>query len=161
MRQSSLLDPPQDPQHPPDTRAVHKTIYKDKEDHTQQPGGPLLHKAARMINERPLRTRSDRAGIICLEYPKFILVARRYIYRGIVSVHATIIQYCLDHKKIIIMYIDEDGQFYKLDPNNIKLNTTAVNNRGGYSEQLMMNFPISIGEVLPKKDQAQLTLEKK
>jgi len=152
QQQRSLLDPPQDPQNPPDTRDLHKRTYQDHDKHNKFPGGPLLHKAAMMINEQSLRTRSDRSGIICLEYQKFILVARRYIYKDIVSIHETIVQYCIDYDKKIVMYIDEGEQLYLLEPVDIQQKTTAKNNRGGYAEQQMMNFPIDIGELLNKKD---------
>jgi hypothetical protein len=149
--QRSLLDPPQDPQDPPDTRVLHKHIYQDNDSHKEYPGGPLLYKAARKLKEPPITSRRDRFGIICLVYKKFVLVARRYIYRDIVSIHSTIVNYCKTSDKIIIMYIDSIDEFYLLQPNDIINNLIAVNNRGGYQEQSMMNFPIIIGKIIDKE----------
>lgn len=149
--QRSLLDPPQDPQDPPDTRVLHKRVYQDNDSHKKYPGGPLLYKAAKMLKEPPLRTRRDRFGIICLEYNKYVLVARRYIYRDIVSIHSTIVNYCKSCEKFIVMYIDSVDEFYLLYTDDIIDNLIAVNNRGGYEEQSMMNIPIKIGKLIDKE----------
>lgn len=145
----SLLDPPQSPKDPRDTREVHK--YRDN----------LLFKAAERINGRALRTRRDKIGIICLEYPTFILVARRYVYQGIVSVHRTIVHYARDNLKKIVMYVDTENGFFVFDPTQI-LSTSTPNTRGYSESEVMENFPFKIGvRIEEKKKEVVLNWEKK
>jgi hypothetical protein len=147
--QRSLLDPPQSPQDPKDTREVHK--YRDN----------LLFKAAERINGRALRNRRDKIGIICLEYPSFILVARRYVYQGIVSVHRTIINYARDNWKKIVMYVDETNSFFVFDPDEILAESTQ-NKRGPSESEIMENFSFDLGVKLSEnKEETKLRWEKK
>lgn len=145
----SLLDPPQSPSDPRDTREVHK--YRDN----------LLFKAAERINGRALRTRRDKIGIICLEYQSFILVARRYVYQGVVSVHRTVVYYARDNLKKIVMYVDTENGFFVFDPTQILLDSTA--NTRGYSEsEIMENFSFKIGvRIEEKRKEVNLRWEKK
>lgn len=137
----SLLDPPQDPHDPKNTRDVHR--YRDN----------LLFKAAERINGRALRTRKDKIGIICLEYPSFVLVARRYVFQGIVSVHRTIINYTKDNFKKIVMYVDEENGFFVFDPAQI-LKESTPNTRGYSESEIMENFSFDLGtRIMEKKEE--------
>jgi hypothetical protein len=145
----SLLDPPQSPKDPRDTREVHK--YRDN----------LLFKAAERINGRALRTRRDKIGIICLEYPSFILVARRYVYQGVVSVHRTIVHYARDHFKKIVMFVDEENGFFVFDPTQI-LSVSTPNTRGYSESEIMENFHFNVGNrIMEQRKEVVLKWEKK
>jgi hypothetical protein len=134
----SLLDPLQDPYDPKDTREVHKYA------------GNLLFEAAERVNGRALRTRRDKIGIICLEYPSFVLVARRYVYQGVVSVHRTIVHYARDSLKKIVMFVDSENGFFVFDP--VRILAVSTPNTRGYSEsEIMENFSFDIGVRIEEK----------
>jgi hypothetical protein len=145
----SLLDPYQDPHDPKDTLDVHK--YRDN----------LLFKAADRIDTAVLRTRRDKIGIICLEYPSFVLVARRYIFHGVVSVHRTIINYAKESGKKIVMFVDEENGFFVFDSMD-KILAVSTPNKRGYSDcDIMENFPVNIGFKLVEKTKEDLHWVKK
>jgi len=111
----------------------------------------LLYEAAKKLvpfGETFLRSKRDIKGVVTLEYPDFLLVARQYIWREvIVSIHETVLKYAVGKGKHIVMYISDNNWFIKLDPKRILMDEETKDNiRGSGSSQRMKNFNIRIGE---------------
>jgi len=90
----------------------------------------------------------DRTGIIALEYPKFLVVAKKYLWRGyMASIHNTTLKRAAGKNKKVVMFIAEQGWFYELDPKRVlEDDETKPNIRGYDYTQKMMNFNIRLGE---------------
>ena len=110
----------------------------------------LLYKASKKLvkfHKAFIGTKRDNKGIVTLEYPDFLLVAKKYLWHGyMISIHETVIKYAIRKHKKIVIYIEENDWFYELDPERI-LNDdeTKPNIRGRDSSQRMMNFNIRLG----------------
>lgn len=82
----------------------------------------------------------DGYGIIGLDSKDFILVAKKYIYGDIVSVHKLVWNRAILRGKKILMYIKSSGYFYLFSPD--KIEETIMNKRGKVE---MVNFGIKNG----------------
>ena len=110
----------------------------------------FLYKAAKKLvgfHKTFISSKRDSKGMVALEYPDFLLVAKKYIWREkFVSIHETVIKYALRKNKKIVIYIEENDWFYELEPKRIlQDDETKPNIRGRDSSQRMLNFNIRLG----------------
>ncbi len=82
----------------------------------------------------------DGYGTIGLDSKEFIIVAKKYIYGDVVSVHKIVWNRAIMRRKKILMYIKSSGYFYLFNPERIK--KTIMNKRGLIE---MINFSIRNG----------------
>ena len=82
----------------------------------------------------------DMFGEIGMVGRRYFLVAKRYSYGDIVSVHHSIWARAKRDRMKIIMYVQTSGYFYTFDPGKIK--ETQINRRGIVE---MINFSIREG----------------
>ena len=82
----------------------------------------------------------DVYGTIGLDSKEFIVVAKKYVYGDMVSVHKIIWDRAILRGKKILMYIKKNGYFYLFSPEKIK--KTIFNKRGN---TMMVNFGIRNG----------------
>jgi predicted Co/Zn/Cd cation transporter (cation efflux family) len=102
----------------------------------------LLHKAMKKLNRLILKTYSDDIGLVAFEVDDFVVVAKKYVLRGvIVSAHVNAVRQALELGKDMLMYISERDKFYVFYPHDI-INKGTRNRRGG-SE--FINFDIKMG----------------
>ena len=82
---------------------------------------------------------TDRHGLIGYLLLEGILLAREYIWGGIVSIHEKILKYAEENGDDILLYISRERKIFRLTPETIRWNALDVpeNYRGG---QLMVNF---------------------
>jgi len=99
----------------------------------------LNHAKNRGFNIKTRRKLKDNHGLVGYLLPEGILMAREYIWDGIVSVHEKILKYAENNKTDILLYISRERKIFRLKPETIRWNALNVpeNYRGG---QLMVNF---------------------
>lgn len=97
---------------------------------------------ARELRLYPLNNIADEYGLVGLEYPEFVLVAKAYIYGNIVSSQEKLVVYARNVEKPVVMLIGDSGRFYRFGAWNI-LFSCQKNTRG---RQVMLNWAISLGD---------------
>lgn len=99
--------------------------------------------------EMPIHFFRDSKGVYCIETRNFILVAKKYIFKNIVSAHAQAVYHAWAKNKKIAMFIAEENRFLFFDPEKV-LAVGFTNKKG---KTLMFNFKVEIkkGE-LPCKE---------
>lgn len=113
----------------------------------------LLKKAVKILKKKynitPLFELTDNYGTYAYIYPHlpfrdgFVLVAKRYIYGYIVSVHSKAVEHAIENDKILVMYIDTpQKRFYSFEPQEI-IDNAEINYRGNVK---MLNFNIRLGK---------------
>ena len=117
-------------------------VIFDDVDVVKKSKGSFLPKAMKKLNRFVLRTFSDDVGLVAFEVDDFVVVAKKYILRGvIVSAHANAVRQALELGKDLLMYIGEKDKFYMFYPQDIIDN--GVKNVRGKSE--FINFDIKMG----------------
>jgi hypothetical protein len=89
----------------------------------------------------PLEVLKDGHGTWGFRYGQFILLARKYVYGNIISVHKTAIAKAIEYAIPIVIYLADSRTFYKIDPETIIKEKLAENMKG---QALMVNFNIGL-----------------
>lgn len=109
-----------------------------------------------LFNPFPITKRiRDDYGTIGLKMGDSYLLAKRSTFGNVVSVHKKIWDEAKKHKRIIIIYLQNSGYFYRFDPAEIK--ETSINERGGIK---MVNFGIREGKNLMRLKAAKRKVER-
>ncbi len=96
----------------------------------------------------------DRHGVFAYDMNHHVLVAKRYIYRNIVSAHARAVASAMNQGKELVMYISDANALYSFSPREI-MEKAAPNWKGGAK---MLNFPVSMGRrLIPRGETVRLT----
>lgn len=83
----------------------------------------LLEKADGILQRMGIRsvgTLRDGQGDFCKEYCSWFMICNKYVYKNTwVSADEKLILRCKKKRKQLLVYIDQDDEFYLYDPNEI------------------------------------------
>ena len=96
----------------------------------------------KMLNERIRNELKDNYGKYAIITDNYVLVAKKYIYTGYVSVQPRAIMKAFNDMKKLIIFIEEESRFLIFNPEKI-LDNYFINDRGNIT---MMNFKVELCE---------------